>query len=59
MMDRKRKKTVANGKNKKQKVIISKESFLKEIENLALYTYGDRYYREVETDIGPLDLDWR
>lgn len=49
---------LANGKNKKQKVDLSKDSFLKDIEKLGLYTAEDRYYRGIKTNIGPLELRW-
>lgn len=62
-MDRKRKenpngRNLVNGKNKKQKVDLSKETFLSDINALALYTSEDRYYRGVKTDIGALELRW-
>lgn len=57
-MEGKRKKTT-NGKSKKLKVDLSKESFLSDIRKLKLYTEDDRYYKEVKTEIGRLELDWR
>ena len=64
MMERKRKVTSeANGKSKKikpdSKKYLMKDSFLKEIaDKYKLYTNEDRYYREVVTNIGPLELKW-
>lgn len=58
-MDRKRKApATANGKNKKAKTDLSKESFMNDLKKFKLYTYEDRYYRDIRTEIGPLVLDW-
>lgn len=48
-----------NGKNKKVKVDLSEDSFLNDIRKIKLYTEEDRYYREIKTEIGRLELDWR
>lgn len=56
---KKRKSTDTNGQNKKSRIEFTKESFLNKIKNLKLYTNEDRYYTEIKTDIGPLDLQWR
>lgn len=59
MADRKRKAPTSNGKNKKQaKVELSKESFLNDLRKTKLYTDADRYYKGVQTEIGPLELKW-
>lgn len=46
-----------NGR-KKAKADLSKESILGEVRKLKLYTDEDRYYKEVQTNIGPLRLNW-
>lgn len=48
--------STTNGKAKKSKSSLSKESFLKDIKKL--YTEGDRYYDEVRIPCGPLVLNW-
>lgn len=52
-------KLTTNGKEKKQKVEQSKDSFLTAIRKLKLYTDEDRYYNEIKTSISSLELDWR
>lgn len=37
---------------------LSKESFLKSIDNLKLYVEGDKYYEQAKIDQGPLRLEW-
>lgn len=57
-MEGKRKRTT-NGKSKKHKLGCSKESFLEDLKKLKLYTNEDRYYKEVNTQISDLVLEWR
>lgn len=58
-MSGKRRKAAVNGKNKRTKITEpSKESFLKDINKLKLFTVDDRYYNTARTSVGSLELEW-
>lgn len=60
MADKRKSTTTSNNNNKKVKKIksgLSKESFLREIQQLRLFVEGDRYY-DTQIDDNGLKLCW-
>lgn len=62
MDSKKRKRTDNNEKrgkdNKKAKTALTKESFLKSIKNLKLYTDDDKFYKEASIERKALEIKW-
>lgn len=55
---KKRKPNEDYGRAKKPKSELTKESFLRSLKGLKLYTEEDRYYSKLSIDRKPLELRW-